>query len=430
MGKHLDREYLEDYRAKEYRDYEDLEKKIKEGRFDPAKHKYPPNERFKNIQEPVAYTSGLKAHCEKNIWAQIPFCGSLLVDIVPLPKPQFEEVYFKVSQIPKITDFIKETGKLQMALSSNPLAYQGYDYLDPIFEELEPPYFGGLPNSYFGNAEDIKAARESFMTLVKLGYLDFLKRLMDPLDSSESLLSLVNKSINGYIRLKLTHNSIAEEIENLMVDDPKMAYILLNLSRVFVTDPVDDLRSVIRNFTLDDTKIAQALSTVYQIENIRFPCEIGKFLLRKSTYVAQDMRACYYLMDNYDAYDLRKVQESLNEAIVTNNPDIVNKSVGEFSEILDNVWNDKTIPKRIKNIEIGIPVSIAAVGYILGGLSGLFAGGFLAELGYKIAEKATDSFFSVGGEQLSERIAKLRTKSYQANVYDFKKKYKERMVKE
>jgi hypothetical protein len=56
--------------------------------------------------------------------------------------------------------------------------------------------------------------------------------------------------------------------------------------------------------------------------------------------------------------------------------------------------------------------------------AGAVTGGFLAELGFKIGEKAVTEFFSEKAEGLSERIAKLRTKSYQANVYDFKKKYK------
>jgi len=36
--------------------------------------------------------------------------------------------------------------------------------------------------------------------------------------------------------------------------------------------------------------------------------------------------------------------------------------------------------------------------------------------------------FGMHAEMLSEKLAKLRTKSYQANVYDFKKKYKSKIV--
>lgn len=82
--------------------------------------------------------------------------------------------------------------------------------------------------------------------------------------------------------------------------------------------------------------------------------------------------ACNELIDEYAAYDLQKVTESLNQAIVTNHPGIVNKSAKELSEILDNVWNDKTIPRRIEGIKIGIPPSIAAIGGVAGRLSGFF----------------------------------------------------------
>ena len=165
------------------------------------------------------------------------------------------------------------------------------------------------------------------------------------------------------------------------------------------------------------------LPSVFRPSKTRFPCEIGKFLVRKLTYAAQDVRACYYLMDNYDAYDLKKVQESLNEGIVTNHPDVVNRNAKELSEILDNVWNDKTIPRRVKGLQIGIPLSMAAIGSVAAGPIGA-AGGFLAGLGYSVADK----FIDLETEGLSERIAKLKTKSYQANIYDFKQKYKAKIV--
>lgn len=79
--------------------------------------------------------------------------------------------------------------------------------------------------------------------------------------------------------------------------------------------------------------------------------------------------------------------------IIINHPDVINKSAQELSEILDNVWNDKTIPKSIENVKIGVPISIAVIGAVAGGLGGGLAGvgtrGFLAELGFKVAEKSS-----------------------------------------
>lgn len=98
----MDREYIKDYHAKEVGEYEKLKKNIVEGKFDVEKDKFPPENRFRNLQEPVAYTASIEATKANNIWGQVPFCGSLIADIIPLPKPMFEEYYFKVSEIPKI----------------------------------------------------------------------------------------------------------------------------------------------------------------------------------------------------------------------------------------------------------------------------------------------------------------------------------------
>ena len=421
----MDKEYLEDYDAKEVREYELLKKKIQEGKFDFERDEYPPADRFRNLQEPVAHALTPEAHRGTNIWAQVPFSGSLVIDISPLSEDQFEQFYFKVSEIPKIVDFIRETGRLQITLSSYPLMYQGFNYLDPIFEELNPPYYGGMPNFVFGDEKEMKMATESFWALAHVRFLDFIKEISQG-TSSQLLFSLVNKSLNGYVRLKLCHSfkPIVEDIENLMIDDPRIAFLLLHTYRLFITDPIDELLSTVYNTTLGDMKIAQALPLVYQKENIRFPCEIGKFLFKRLTCAPQGIRACNQLIDHYDSYDLRKVQESLNEAIVTNHPEIVNKNTEELSEILDNVWNDPTIPRQVKNLKRGVPMSIAAIGSAVSAFTGGLEG-FLAGLGFSVGAK----FLDVEIEGLSERLVKFFARNYQANIYDFKKKYKGKIAR-
>jgi hypothetical protein len=130
------------------------------------------------------------------------------------------------------------------------------------------------------------------------------------------------------------------------------------------------------------------------------------------------------MIDHYNRYDLRAMLESLNEAIVTNHPDIIEKYTKDVSEILDNVWNDPQIPRLIKGLAFGIPISMAAIGNVATGPIGA-ASGFLAGLGFEVLRKAVD----VGAEALSEKAAKLFAKSYQINVYNFKKKYKDRLAK-
>lgn len=423
------REYLEDYHEKEQSEYGKLINRIWRGQFSFRKDRYPPDRRFVKLQRPVALTSphGVR----DNLWAQLPFCGSLILILLPLPKSMFERFFFKASDIPKIIDFIKETGKVQIAIGGSALAYEGLDFLDPFFNELKPPAYHGAPECIFGSPKEIRAASETFNDLAGLRLVDYLHEESQRYAPKTFEVALENSRYT-YVHLKLGHYAVVEELENLMVDDPQQASSFVYVCRSFIIDPLRDLRSDLRNFALEDIKKVQDLPLVYQPENIQFPCEIGQFLLKKLTYAPSDIRACNELIDHYAAYDLQKVLESMNEAVVTNLPDVISKSAEELSTILDNIWSDETIPKRIEDIKIGVPVSMAAVGAVAGGLiggtPGVAAGGFLAELGFKVAQKAAEKFFAVKGEGLSERLAKLRAKSYQANIYDFKKKYKSKIA--
>jgi len=423
LGKHLDREYLEDYEQKEKAEYERLLKDIQENRFSFEKDRFPPDERFINLQKPVSRFSGKSQHISK-LWAQIPFCGSSIIILPPISKFRFEQVFFEVSEIPKIIDFIKDTGRLQVALAKSVLMYEGLDYLEPFLDRLNPPVYFGFPIDFLGNQKEIQKANITFDTIARARFLDLLTKISCEYGSSH-FLPMLKLAHDIYVTLKLGHFAIVEIIENLMIDDPQRAFELLHICSQFIYNPFTDLRCNLTNFTLGEIRSSKILPRFYQPQETKFPCEIGKFLMKKSTYAPYGMDACKELMYNYDAYDLRGVQESLNKAIVANDPDIVNKSTGELSEILDNVWNDKTIPRKVKGVQIGIPLSMAAIGSVAAGPIGA-AGGFLAGLGYSVADK----FIDLETEGLSERLAKLKTKSYQANVYDFKQKYKHRIVKE
>jgi hypothetical protein len=416
----LDREYLEDYEEKERLEYERVLRRMNEGKFSFERDKFPPDERFTKIQEPVATCPSLETSHINALYAQIPFCGSLILPIPPLPKRMYEENLGSVSEIPKLVDFAKETGKLQFALNSPPSLYVGLDFLDPIFKELQPPLLCGIPEEFLVTEREFKKTYETFKTLGKLGFFKWLTGHLDvsPVGLDATIDAILKMEL-VYLFLKLGKYSVVEEIENLIVDDYVGAFCLLIVCRKFITDPIRDLRHDVRNYSLEDIRSSKMLPLVYQPSKVSFPCEIGKLLLEKLTYAPLGLDACKELMYHYDKYDLRKVQESLNNAIITNHPDMVSESAEELATILDNVWKDKTIPRRVTGLRVGMPLSMAAIGSVVAGPVGA-AGGFLAGLGYNVIDKSVD----LGIEGLSERLAKLKTKNYQANIYDFRKKYK------
>ena len=416
----MDREYLEDYEQREFCKVDEFRRGVLEGKFFFGKDRFPPDGRFVKIQKPVALTTYFADVNE--LWSQVPFSGSLILPLPPRTRTYFEETLFKISEIPKIVDFIKETGKLQIALADIPTSYKGLDHFDLFFTELEPSVLEILPISLFGEEKEKRNAEIIFLTLAKMKYIDFLREVSQTTDS-RWFDYILTKHIAAYTFLKLSRYTLAEDIENLLVDDPPMAFTLLGISRTLIVEPLCDQRFDLRNLSLKEIAAGKVLPLVYRPKNIRFPCEIGKFLMKKLTYAPVGLDACKELMYNYDSYDLQKIQASLNEAIVANDPDIVTKKAQDLSEVLDNVWSDKTIPRKIKCLKFGVPLSMAAIGSVAAGPIGA-AGGFLAGLGYS----AVDKFIDLETEGLSERIAKLKTKSYQANVYGFMKKYKHRIM--
>lgn len=421
----LDRGYLEDYERREKDYYARFVKNILEGKFIIGKDESPYKERYIKLQRPVAelHRSNEKPFRE-NIWSQIPFSGSSILALPAFSKQEFEATYFETKDIPKIIDFIKETGRLQFALSDNIMSYEGLDYLDPIFAELEPPAYHLTPLGVFASETEIRSAINAFHTLAGINFTRFLDSQSQRFLLSQHISQEVYEgAMMTYATLKVTKNFMAEEVENLLLDDPRQAVALLNLANIFIEIPACNLLTDSQNFPLDRIREATKLPDNSKLKQIHFDHEIGKFLVKKLTYAPLGLDACKELMYNYDKYDLRRVQESLNQAILANHPDIVVNKSYEVSEILENVWSDKTIPRKVKGLKFGILLSMAAIGSVAAGPVGA-AGGLLVGLGFDVANQMID----MKTDGLSEKLAKIKTKSYQANIYDFKTKYRYRLV--
>jgi hypothetical protein len=421
----LNREYLEDYEQREKSEYKRFLERLKNGST-LSDERYPPDNRFVKLQRPLAALYNFDIL--ENIWAQVPFAGSLLIPIPPLSKETFERYHIGKSEIQKIVDFVKETGRLQVSLLNPATAYQGLDFLDPIFE-LKPPVRHVIPLmiKFCWNDKDCHKELECFNTIGGIRFFSTLtriKRFAERIFPTTVGENLVRDIAQAYVELKLlNYYDIIEELENLMVDDPEKAYLLFVACITFILCPLKDSCPDLLNYSIGQLRETDILPPLHQPHEMRLPFEIGKFLFSKLTYAPMGLDACKELIYHYDAYDLRKVQASLNDAIVANNLDALQKDAEALSEILTNIWNDKTIPHKVKGLRAGVPLSIAAIGSVAAGPIGA-VGGFLAGLGFSIADK----FIDLKTEGLSERLAKVKTKSYQANIYDFKQKYENRIV--
>lgn len=420
----MNKEALEDYSKKEEEEYTRFRKKVLEGHFT-TEDIYPSKDRFVKLHEPLARAAPLQS-----IWPQVPLSGSPIVALAPRTKERFKLIHgFDANDIDRIVNFAKDTGKIQFVLLSSPTHYAELDYLDPIFIELKPPQGRYFPLEILLNEHDIQKYYDAFLRLASGKFLETLISGMflaidDPLiiDRREYIHKRVQDYGFDYIMFKaLGLQTLVEELEKLMNDDPLQAIRMFNVLGCLVAVPkLNPLRAV-QNYSIDSFAESVAISKEYgiQTEDVRFPCEIGKFLMRKLTLYPESLDACKNIISYYEENDIHCVMEALNDGVKRNIPDLVNMKTIELSTILDNIWKDADkISRRITTLKFGIPVSTAVIGAIAAGPIG-GVGGLLAGLGFSVAGKILDT----KAESISEKLGKLTLPNHLVTIYDFKKQY-------
>lgn len=417
----MDKEYLTDYSEHELEESEAFYRKVAKGNFD-RDEGYPPKQRFPKLREPLAH-----AAAEESIWPQIPLCGSLLIGIVPRTREEFATAYgFEVADIERLVDFARDTGKVQFGLNANPLNYVGLDFLDPIFTELKPPLLSVLPYHSLLEEQVLKKYEVEFRTLAEIKFLPTLAMLM-----RQKIGGVTTKYIakrmgdyeRDYVVLKaLGYKDLTNKIADALVSDFVEASRLFMIYGNFLSEPPLYPMKIIHNRSLWEIQQALKENTIEQTR-ISLPCEIGRFLMRKTSLFPESFQACLDVVSKYEQEEIDKVFSALNEALHRRSFDLVEAKSEDLSVILENVWNDaKELAKTATILRYGIPIDLAAIGAAVGMIGGPLgaATGFLAGLGFGIVKET----IKVGAGPLSEKIAKFGEPNYISSIFDFQKKIK------
>ena len=103
----MDREYLTDYEKRELEAHEEFRKMLIDDKFG-IEDIFPPENRFIKLSKPIAW------YFEGDFWPQIPISGSTIQMLFPVKMKYFKKTHgYEYSDIDRIIDFIKETGKIQ-----------------------------------------------------------------------------------------------------------------------------------------------------------------------------------------------------------------------------------------------------------------------------------------------------------------------------
>lgn len=319
-----------------------------------------------------------------------------------------------------MVSFAEETGKLQFLLMRQPTDYYKLDFLEPIFKRLRPPQFIGVPIDEYAKHDVLCKYYKEFKAIADSGFRDHVRKVSNFGHSKRTFDSLMTNLQGDYMMVRAISNAeFSEEFAQLFRSDFRNAGNLLEIIDTLILRPLRNPLKCMEAYPLETIRIGQSLGLDDALKsNKRFPCELGKLLMQKIAYYPESLEACRQITARYDEQDVIKLLQAVNEAIIKNNPDIVEKKEKELSTALDNVWNDKSLIRKIKGIRFGVPLILGAVGMVAGGLSGGYVG-LLSGLGFNVADK----LFAYKGDAFSEKMLKFLTPSYQAIIFDFQKKY-------
>ena len=113
-----------------------------------------------------------------------------------------------------------------------PTKYEGLDFLDSIFTELNPPVSSTLPLSFYGTEKEIQEFRDIFDTLGRIRYFDYQRKQAQGVDE-KAFYNAYRTDLATYLYLKLGRFTIIEDVENLIVDDPLKAFVFLGICQKF-----------------------------------------------------------------------------------------------------------------------------------------------------------------------------------------------------
>jgi hypothetical protein len=428
----LKKEYLQDYQARERKEFELFRRKILSHELDPD-DRYPSLQRLGIVHQPIVLAACRTYLFDKEkIWSQIPFAGTLLIPLSAYDKDHMlNGCGFEVNDIPELIRLAKEIGRVRFGLADPPEYFENMKHFEPIFKELEPPELLYMP--YEASSTDLKIIRnfeEEFEALASVNFYNSWKEYLEnKVFLHNQFGPIMQHRMDTFVRMKILDIEEVDNISNLMITEPEHADYLLAAYECLV-EPIFDPLKASKNFSLSEIQhydlnsLASTMpSSSQQSPDVRsFPVDIGRYIMKQITLNPSTYYGCIDVIQHYEQNELYKVFEALDRAIKAKKKDEVTKHISELNEIMNNVWKDADKVKLVREgIKDGISVAIGGVGGFASSLIGAEPTmvGLLASLGFNAIDRALSRVeMSIG-----DRLARLFNDQYLVNVYDFKQRH-------
>lgn len=417
-----EKEFLDEYLLHEIELYKEF---LKENPDKSTKNQFPPLERFPKIHHPYSMAIIGK---QAPIWPQILCTGSLIIPLVPQKdEKNFKETYgFSHKEIDDIIQFSKETGRIHFILLAEPHEYQNLQFLQPIFQDLQPPL---AIDPYAHLSEKRQKSRIEIETIIELNEELFFRIWNANQVERSANLDLFHKRsfVSTYADLRdLGFNEIADEIFNNLLINPLAACGLSNISQAFITHPMSDTFHCQAAINYERAVYAKKIlgSNFVGGEVNYFPCEIGAFLLKKKSFNPKSFEETQKAIDIYSENQFYQVYCAFNEAVALKNYSILDAKIINLNEIFSQIWDNAECVNSCKElIKKPIDFSIAGIGLSIATLSNRgiipWDQGFLFGLGLLAANNLVGNYVR---NDVPEYLSRIIEKPYNVTIYDFKHK--------
>ena len=416
----MNREYLYDYYKRELEIFNKRMNMLNDGKIKDQRNLIS-YERFQKIIEPVAYSDG-----NKDIYSILPIYGTTIMQIYPINKFYFKDFYgFDISELEELVYFSKNTGKIQFMLGIDPRLFEDLDHYDILFDELNPPVHFKIPVSYYLSQEALQEYSTEFEILFRLLDANFLDKLSEYTSNFFSIGAfpyLINNLNTNYSLLKhFKYDKIHQYIYNLFLERNPKSILALNLVATLLVDNLTSNFNAIHNHSIQkitsSIPIEELLDTNEVFLPDKLPFEIGRFLIKKLTYLPNSFEACKNIIDYYDQNDVGNVIQNLNVALKKKKIDILLDNKDELDMILNNIWEEtNSVNVSIKHAKILVPFTLALIGHLASYLNPQF--GIISSLGLPFLTSILDAKYNI-----YEKIGKYGYNNYLVGIFDFKRKY-------
>ena len=169
-----------------------------------------------------------------------------------------------------------------------------------------------IPWEPFRSSQEYDQLKEEFVKMTQPLYNTLTKQYYEETESSQYIENIRLALWSVFLQLKLLHfEELVEFIQNYIYHDPLLVKQIIDAISI-ITGNIFEPLGANQNLTIETT---QCFNFKINQSKIKFPVEIGKYIIEKIVRTPNTYKGCIEAIEHYKDNDLYKLLESLDNGI-------------------------------------------------------------------------------------------------------------------